>query len=89
MLRDVLKNLSDDIGKVSELALAAVLLPAVTKTAAELINAGAGLSAAITLLVTVALGARASSTALEMWQHYTGLWAGYAVANGDDEQSAP
>ena len=85
MLRDVLKNLSDDIGKISELALAAILLPSVAKTAAELIDAGPGLSSAITLLAAAALGARASSTALEIWEHYTGLWAEFAVADGDHE----
>ena len=89
MLRDVLKNLSDDIGKVSELALAAILLPAVAKTAAELIAAGPGLSASITLLATVAVGARASSTFLEMWEHYSELWARYDSTDGDGEPPAP
>lgn len=88
MLRDVLKNLSDDIGKISELTLAAILLPAVAKTAAVLIDAGPGLSAGITLLAAVALGARASSTFLEMWEHYTELWARYAATDGDGEQPA-
>lgn len=83
MLRVVLKNLSDDIGKISELALAAILVPAVAKTAAELINAGPGLSSAITLLATVAVGARASSTFLEMWEHYAELWARYASTDGE------
>lgn len=83
MLRDALKNLSDDIGKISELALAAILLPAVAKTTAELINAGPGLSSAITLLATVAVGARASSTFLEMWEHYTELWGRYAATDGE------
>ena len=88
MLRDVLKNLSDDIGRISELALAAILLPAVAKTGAELINAGPGLSAGIILLATVALGARGSSTFLEMWEHYTELWARYTATDGDGEPPA-